>query len=60
MARPLLRPSQERLQATLEYLNYTGPVFTSVRIESNTEDQKSSLKIIGSSGTTFLNSSACF
>ncbi len=49
MARPLLRPSQERLQSTIEYLNYTGPVFTSLRAELSTEDQKISLKIIGSS-----------
>ncbi|MHA1994466.1 MAG: hypothetical protein ACW97Z_08010 [Candidatus Hodarchaeales archaeon] len=49
MARPLLQPSQERLQSTIEYLNYTGPVFTSVRSELSTDDTKSSLKIIGSS-----------
>ncbi|MHA2175108.1 MAG: hypothetical protein ACXACP_03225 [Candidatus Hodarchaeales archaeon] len=50
MARPIQRFSQEQLKSTIEYLNYSGPIFTSLHSNPSTiDDSKSSLKIIGSS-----------
>ncbi len=50
MAQQIQRFSQEQLKSTIEYLNYSGPIFSN--LSSNTsvsDDSKGSLKIIGSS-----------
>ena len=48
----LIRPNQEQLKTTISFLNYNGPVFTSVKSTTPMEkddDRKSILKIISSS-----------
>ncbi|MHA1945423.1 MAG: hypothetical protein ACXADW_08090 [Candidatus Hodarchaeales archaeon] len=44
----LIRPTQEQLKSTISYLNYNGPVFSSVRTTIK-DDDKSILKVISSS-----------
>ncbi|MCK4848318.1 MAG: hypothetical protein KAT16_04775 [Candidatus Heimdallarchaeota archaeon] len=44
----LIRPTQEQLKTTVSFLNYNGPIFSSVKSPTK-DDDKSILKIISSS-----------